>query len=405
MTETANRPCPVCEHHSVETLRRQRFVLEEHHPLSDGYSVVCCKRCGFVYADVSASQADYDAYYAELSKYDDPATSTGSGESALDRERLAGTAEILCSHLPSRDARILDIGCAGGGLLYALRQRGYPHLAGIDPSPACARQTAASTGEAYAGWIMNLPQNIGTFDGVILSHVLEHVLEVSSAIEAIRPLLRDGGRLYIEVPDASRYADHVYAPFQDFNTEHINHFSPKSLDNLMLPRGFARQGGGLRLLRSSIHTLTPALFAVYSNGGSEMAVDPDLDFKPSVLKYIERSTSLLASIDNRIREALPTSAEVIVWGAGQLTLKLLAETCLADANVVAFVDSNPVHQGKRLAGAPVLPPSAISSYSQPLLIGTLLHHREIMVQIERLGLSNRVILLPEGGPKFFETAQ
>ena len=44
--------------------------------------------------------------------------------------------------------------------------------------------------------------------------------------------------LYVEVPDASRYADFAWSPFQDFNSEHINHFSLISLDNLLRQCGF-----------------------------------------------------------------------------------------------------------------------------------------------------------------------
>jgi SAM-dependent methyltransferase len=227
MTTQAFRPCPVCGSRQIERLHTQRFVLEDGHPLSDGYDVVDCAACGFVYADVSASQADYDAFYAELSKYDDAATSTGSGESPEDRDRLAETAEIVGGMFPSSEARILDIGCAGGGLLDALQRRGYRNLVGVDPSPTCARLTRERTGEAYDGWVTSLPSQIGTFDCVILSHVLEHVLDIASAIQALRRLLREGARVYLEVPDAVRYADHVYAPFQDFNTEHINHFSSR----------------------------------------------------------------------------------------------------------------------------------------------------------------------------------
>ena len=38
------------------------------------------------------------------------------------------------------------------------------------------------------------------------------------------PLLKTNGVLYIEVPDATAYVEFLYSPFQDFNTEHINHF-------------------------------------------------------------------------------------------------------------------------------------------------------------------------------------
>jgi SAM-dependent methyltransferase len=393
--KTLLRKCPVCSHGEGDVLHTQRFVLEEGHPLAAGYDVAHCAACGFVFADVAATQADYDAFYAKLSKYDDPASSTGSGESAFDRERLKDTAEIIAGLLPDQASRILDIGCAGGGLLYALQQRGYRNLVGVDPSPACARATSERIGEAHCGWITALPP-IGTFDCVILSHVLEHVLEVGSAILALRSLLRDGALVFIEVPNAVRYADHIYAPFQDFNTEHINHFSGTSLDNAMRLRGYARAAGGDRLLHSSPITFTPAVYRVYRWTGEPAPHTLDTELLPAIQRYIGGSATLLAGIDVCIRDVL--AEELIVWGAGQLTLKLLAETSLAKAKIVAFVDSNPIHHGRRLAGAPILAPGEIREYPQPILIGTTLHHREILAQIERLGLRNRTILLPEGGP-------
>ena len=74
---------------------------------------------------------------------------------------------------------------------------------------------------------------------MILTSVLEHVLDVKSAISALVSVCADDGRIFLEVPDAAGYADYLYAPFQDFNTEHINHFSTASLRNLMGQFGFS----------------------------------------------------------------------------------------------------------------------------------------------------------------------
>jgi len=405
MTFQALRACPVCGDRQVEHLHTQRFVMEEGHPLASGYQVAHCVACGFVYADTPATQAAYDAFYAQFSKYDDPGNSTGSGESAYDKERLDGAAAILSQYLSCPDARILDIGCAGGGLLASLQGLGYRNLVGIDPSVACVRMTRKKTGEAHEGWLTSLPAEIGTFDGVVLSHVLEHVLDVAGGLAALQPLLKEGGKVYIEVPDAARYADYVYAPFQDFNTEHINHFSRVCLDHAMARHGFAATGGGERLLHASPQTFTPSLYGVYSRGAAGTGMNSDGMLKQAILRYIERSSALLHEIDCRIGEALRDSPELIVWGTGQLTLKLLADTQLSDAKVAAFVDSNPIHQGRQLRGAPILAPGALRGYTQPILIGTLLHHRQILAQIEAMGLPNRVILLPESGPRFYGEAQ
>jgi len=397
MIVDAVRPCPVCAGERVERLHYQRFVVPDGHPLSDGYHVVHCTGCGFVYADMSATQADFDAFYSGLSKYDDPLTSTGSGESLLDRDRLAISAAVLSEYLPSRDVRIVDIGCAGGGFLKALANLGYQRLAGIDPSAACARMTREKVGEGYQGWLGNLPAEAGQFDCVILSHVLEHVLDVPRALSNLSQLMNPSAILYVECPDAIRYADYLYAPFQDFNTEHINHFSRICLDHALALQGCRRLGGGERLLRPSSYTYTPSVYGIYRSGDGEpcggKTADPDL--RPAVLRYIERSSALLERIDEAIESALRDAPQLVVWGAGQLALKLLSETRLAQADVVAFVDSNPIHHGHRLRGAPILPPSKLGAFPQPVLVATLLHHREIVAAIGKLGVSNRIILLPE----------
>jgi SAM-dependent methyltransferase len=391
----AQRACPVCGGRQVEHLRHQRFVLEDGHPLTAGYDVAHCVSCGFVYADTGATQADYDAFYQRLSKYDDPANSTGSGESPIDRERLEGTAEILAPLIPSPGSRILDIGCAGGGLLAALQRRGFRNLVGVDPSPACARATANRIGEAYQGWITNLPPELDKFDCITLSHVLEHVLDVSPALAALSGLLRPDGLVYVEVPDASRYADYIFAPLQDFNTEHINHFSRQCLDHAMGRHGFRAVGGGERLLRPSANTFTPAVYGIYRQAAETVDVGPDTRLTAAIQLYIDRSDGQLRQIDHFLGEALAHSPELIVWGVGQLTLKLLAETQLGPAKIVAFVDSNPIHHGQRLAGIPILSPDEIRSYSQPILIATLLHQEEIASQIAGKGLANPILFLPK----------
>jgi SAM-dependent methyltransferase len=293
MTSKALRACPICGCREIECLHTQRLVLEKGHPLAGGYDVARCLVCGFIYANVAATQADYDAFYSKFSQYDHPANSTGSGESAEDPLRLEGTVGILEEFLPSRDVRILDIGCGSGSLLAALGRRGFRHLTGVDPSPVCTRLAREKTGEAFQARLTNLPPEIGSFDCVILSHVLEHVLEVAQAIDAVRAVLRPGAVLYLEVPDAVRYADYVYAPFQDFNTEHLNHFSGNALDNVMALQGFSPIGGGERLLNSSPGTFTPSVYRVYRWTAAPPLIIPDRELKPAILRYIQRSAALL----------------------------------------------------------------------------------------------------------------
>ena len=219
-------------------LHHQRFAVSDDYPLPDEYDVVICAECGMVYADTPATQADYDKFYATCSIYEQPAGASTGATPPEDLARLEQTGALFARHIPSQEARILDVGCANGGLLQVLGRLGFRNLVGVDPSPACVENTRKSGYASYRGELAHLPAEIGRFDAVILTSVLEHVLDVKSAISALVSVCSEHGRIFLEVPDAAGYADYLHAPFQDINTEHINHFSTASLRNLMAQFGF-----------------------------------------------------------------------------------------------------------------------------------------------------------------------
>jgi 2-polyprenyl-3-methyl-5-hydroxy-6-metoxy-1,4-benzoquinol methylase len=396
-TKTAHRPCPVCNQTQVEILHQQRFVLPDGHPLPDHFDVVACPECGFVYADTSGTPEDYDDYYCRYSKYADQQTSTGGGGDAKDQKRLELTADAIAAQLPGPEARIVDIGCANGGLLGALKALGFSALLGVDPSPACVANTKRLFDvPASQGWLLDLPPESAPADLVVVSHVLEHVLDLRSAIEKVAGILSENGIVYVEVPDASRYAECIAAPFQDFNVEHINHFYASSLKNLMAACGFEALDVGTKTLEAAEGVDYPALFGFFRRAcktTADIRWIRDEQFRSSMDGYVRKSGEMLKGIDRRIAEV--AAEPVFVWGTGQLTLKLLAETCLAQAPITAFVDGNPLNQGKHLRGIRILAPEELSSLpAQPIIIGTLLHHHAIELRIrDNLGLSNPVILL------------
>ena len=99
---------------------------------------------------------------------------------------------------------------------------------------ACGRHGV----DAVAGSFLDDDLGLGAFDLVVLSHVLEHVADLGGAASALSRLVAPDGMVYVEVPDAAHYCDHLVAPFHDFNTEHINHFSLTLLDALLVRHGF-----------------------------------------------------------------------------------------------------------------------------------------------------------------------
>jgi SAM-dependent methyltransferase len=394
----ALRRCPICDGARVDVLHHQAFVLTENHPLADGYDVVCCDSCGFVYADTAVSQRAYDQFYAESSKYADVQTGTGGGDLPWDDVRLEETAREIARLVPDANALTVDVGCANGGLLKWLSRLGRRQLVGVDPALACVHAAERVPGvTGMVGSLFQLPDGIQKADCVILSHVLEHVRDLRPALHAVFEKMRRGGMLYVEVPDATRYADYVTAPLQDFNTEHINHFSLRSLRILLESNGFEIRHEGQKTIEASAGVPYPALWimAERCDTAASRSAAPvrDSELRTTIERYIALSLAQISAIDAHLARELADVDQIVVWGAGQTILKLLSVTSLSRTNIAAFVDTNPMLHGKHLRGAPILSPDTLREFSQPILIGSLISHEPIARRIRELGLPNRVLFL------------
>ena len=257
------------------------------------------------------------------------------------------------------------------------------------PSPACVEATLRlAKGDAWVGTLSAIPGEAGSFDGIILSHVMEHVRNLAAAMDLVHRLLKPGGWVYIEVPDASRYQDFLVAPFQDFNTEHINHFSETSLANLCRRNRLIPEAGGTKTIYSSKDMPYPALFWFARKFADRLQIVTDRALQGDLEKYISSSCDLMQRIDGNIARLMAEYPGIIVWGTGQLTMKLLADTCLRTARISAFVDGNPNNQGKVLHGANVIAGSEIRAGDMPILVCSLINEDSIVQSIRSLGLTN-----------------
>jgi len=257
-----SRPCPICSSEEKILLYRQRFSRLSEGSLLKGYDVVICQNCGFGFADQIPGQDAFDLYYRDMSKYD--YQERGGRESARDEERFEETATLIQHFLPNREAVILDIGCSTGGLLSKIKQSGFPNVIGVDPSPLCASAAMKLYGiRVFNRSITELSTSGQSFDFVILVGVLEHLRDLSAAVEEIRRILADGGQLYVEVPDLLSFADLPDAPFQQFSLEHINFFSAQSLNNLLETRGFRPAYSQQISRHQSENTVMPVIAAVF----------------------------------------------------------------------------------------------------------------------------------------------
>jgi 2-polyprenyl-3-methyl-5-hydroxy-6-metoxy-1,4-benzoquinol methylase len=348
--KTALRPCPVCGKKQAEVLAAMRYAIPEGFPLSAVNDIVACLACGMVYADTPGTQADYDRHYADFASYESPA-GLGSGTLEEDVRRLEETADWLAMHIGAKDARIVDIGCAQGGLLAALSRRGFSSLAGIDPSARCVESLRAAGFSGYQGSFVSMPVECGRrYDFITASHVLEHVVDVQCAFSALRQLLAPGGKIYIEVPNAARYHNGKYTlPFQEINQEHINHFDLLHLGMLGALHGFKV----LDVVRKDTKTYRHESYALgVLMAQSEPDPLPISSFdeedktclKQAIASYILESQRLEKILFERLK-----NHPVALWGVGAWLQRSLSAPVWKEMDLRAVVDCDPRKQGKSIA--------------------------------------------------------
>jgi SAM-dependent methyltransferase len=368
--KTTRRPCPVCGKRQAEILTTMRYAVPEGFPLPAESDIVSCLDCGMVYADTSGSQADYDRYYTDFANYETP-DGSGSGVKEDDARRLEENADWLAARIGAKDARIIDIGCAQGGLLKALSQREFSSLSGIDPSARCVELVRAAGFSAWQGHFGCLPADGGRYDFIMATQVLEHVLDTQEAISAVRRLCAPGGKIYIEVPDAACYHNDKGAlPFQEINQEHINHFDLVHLAMLCESHGFKV----IDVYPNACHLLGVLLICRDEQEASPSRRPEDKTrLKQIFSTYVLESQQRM----NRFSESIKGHS-VALWGAGARTQWLLADPVWQETKLVAIVDRDPRKQGKTLAGCLIQSPEAglRSLPDNTLIVISPLHYAE-----------------------------
>jgi 2-polyprenyl-3-methyl-5-hydroxy-6-metoxy-1,4-benzoquinol methylase len=122
---------------------------------------------------------------------------------------VGARADFIAELPDDPEARILEIGCGSGetGQL-AINAGKAGHYAGIDISPAAAARARTFLSEVLTGNVdhMELPWATGSFDAVILSEVLEHLVDPWAVLKRVAAVTRPGGLVLASSPNVSHYA-------------------------------------------------------------------------------------------------------------------------------------------------------------------------------------------------------
>lgn len=153
----------------------------------------------------------------------------------VDLTKEAVNVHVAPLNLP-KDAKILDLGCGPGYFLDIMKEQGYTNMVGITLSDfdldTCAKK--GHTVEKYD--LSFLPQHKGyadeSVDFIFLRHALEHSpYPIFSLIEYNR-LLKQYGKMYIEVPAPDCERKH------EWNSNHYSILGSEQLAALLARTGF-----------------------------------------------------------------------------------------------------------------------------------------------------------------------
>ena len=135
-----------------------------------------------------------------------------------------------------KDAKILDMGCGPGYFLDEMKKLGYTDLLGITVSPN-DKQSCEEKGHKVAAYDFSfLPQSEGYYDEsvdfIFLRHTLEHSPYPIFTLMEYNRVLKQGGKIYIEVPAPDCERKH------EWNLNHYSILGPNQLAALLIRSGF-----------------------------------------------------------------------------------------------------------------------------------------------------------------------
>ena len=279
-------------------------------------------------------------------------TNYDNGSSVKREPHLHKLLDQLSSIL-STDAKIIDIGCNDGKFLSHLREAGFTNLVGLEPTKNMSSVAIASGFKVFNTFLDvatadEIVLGEGKFDCVIIRQVLEHIANLENFGLAIQRLVKPGGVIAIEVPDAElNFRGPDYALWE----EHVNYFTIKSLEIFL-------QLNGIKLVDSYVSIFSGLCLSVL---GRKIDIESEVfslepidnsiadDFS-SFKRWSNGFLTFRENVKKEIESYNKQGFEVVLYGVGSRSSPFLNIVGICDMLSFA-IDDDPRKQGKFLPGS------------------------------------------------------
>ncbi|MEG0778175.1 MAG: class I SAM-dependent methyltransferase [Oscillospiraceae bacterium] len=381
-----HRFCEVCgEDEKLHSLKKIKFYLPKTYKIQSEYQVVCCDTCGFCYADTLSTIEDYDDYYSNYNFY-----STAIVDTSLNKLSEEKRLEEFVTLFDKED-KICDVGFGRAQFLVNLKGRGFKSLYGVDPSTESVRYAAERGISAQEGTVYKLKEVLHEkMNVIILTGVLEHLIQPSLALKNLADCLEYNGHLVVGVPNCGNLKFDNTPLANNFNQEHINYFSRISLINMMRMNGFVEE----KIIEDKTYVDMFAIFKYVARQG-QCSNQVDNITKNAIQEYISRQEREIQGYNQKISPYMKENKKVLVWGTGAFAMSLISNSELGKCDIRGFVDNNPLKNGTYMYEKEVVLPAFISRFGNvdAIIVCCIKNSENIRMQIKEIGWAGDVVVL------------
>ncbi|WDP88925.1 MAG: class I SAM-dependent methyltransferase [Desulfobacter sp.] len=215
-------------------------LIGEHQEFSGSY-IILCPKCKFMTTSPLPSEFDVEQHYRKFYREQERKVSFYYRQSQKLRARSQFRFIKKYLDRPMSGLRVLEIGAGIGCLLNNFAIKGA-RVNGFEP-----RQELAD----FAMQKFDLSLIVSPFDLkkvaekrydiILLSHVLEHILELPVFIQGLKQIISKNGFLFIEIPNENKVKIHNRIVFQYKTDSHVHFFNPTNINRFMEQYAFKSQ--------------------------------------------------------------------------------------------------------------------------------------------------------------------